>query len=95
MPTGRVRWDLRETEKGKEGLEKDPGGTMPKVTRKNAVRRATKRHTGSLRPPLRRSPSIFFATLSYRRQIYEREFTVLPNIMLCCDLRELKCDRTL
>jgi len=44
MPSGRMMRDLKGSgsEEGKEGLEGDPGGTMPKVTRKNAVRRATK-----------------------------------------------------
>jgi len=37
-----MTWDLKETEEGKEGLEGDPEGTMPKVTWKNVVRRATK-----------------------------------------------------
>lgn len=65
MPTGRVRWDLRETEKGKEGLEKDPEGTMPKVTRKNAVRRATKRHGfTSSAPPWKPIDTLYNSSLS-------------------------------
>lgn len=40
-PSNRMTWDLK-TEEGKEGLEGDPEGTMPKVTWKNVVRRATK-----------------------------------------------------
>ena len=51
----------RGTEEGTEGLEGDPGGTMPKVTRKNAVRRATKTH--EFTPPVP-PPTLFAALLA-------------------------------
>lgn len=47
-----MMWNLKGTEEGKEGLEGDPEGTMPKVTRKNVVRRATKTN-GLTLPPWR------------------------------------------
>ncbi|TGZ55389.1 hypothetical protein DBV15_08557 [Temnothorax longispinosus] len=34
-PSRRMTWGLKGTKEGKEGLEGDPEGTMPKVTRKN------------------------------------------------------------
>lgn len=45
MPSGRMTRDVKENGpgEGKRGTrEEDPEGTMLKVTRKNAVRRATK-----------------------------------------------------
>lgn len=51
--------------------------------------------TDPLRLPLCKSLSILFATLSYRRQIYEREFTTLTNISSRRDLCELKRDPAL
>lgn len=47
-PSSRMTWDLKGTEEGKEGQEGDSEGTMPKVTRKNVVRRATKTNRLSL-----------------------------------------------
>jgi len=63
-----MTWDLKETEEGKEGLEGDPEGTMPKVTWKNVVRRATKtnRFTLSLR---RRLCSSFLLATNIRENL--------------------------
>jgi len=50
-PSNRKMWNLKGTEERREGLEGDPEGTMPKVTWKNVVRRATKTNGLTLSVP--------------------------------------------